>query len=247
MYCQRLTLPTSEPVSLADAKNFLRLYSSDQDATITTLLVAAREFAENETGRALAQGSFVQVMDAFPYYTDTIVSQQAYPPSYYSLPRYSTTLWNYSQMIKLVRSPVIAVTKLTYVQNDGTLATLTQDSDFILDRTSEPARIFPTPGNFWPPCLYVPNALKIEFTAGYDPDPTKTDAHTVTANPPSQQSESKMVTGVPQVIRLAILQIVAHWFRMRESVSELNLKEVPQHCLRALQNNAVIDYCPTRG
>jgi hypothetical protein len=58
-----------------------------------------------------------QSLDAFPYFVDTVMSQMAYPPSYYSLPRYSTTLWNYSQMIKLLRSPLQSITKITYTDS----------------------------------------------------------------------------------------------------------------------------------
>jgi hypothetical protein len=42
--------------------------------------------------------------------------------------------------------------------------------DFVYDMDSVPARIFPMPGQTWPPVLYVPNAVQIHFTAGYGND-----------------------------------------------------------------------------
>src|SRR5258708_3404458 len=110
-YCRQAALPSIEPVSLTTAKQFLRLPGgfTSEDALITGFIQSAREQGEILSWRALAQRPFVQVLDSHPYYTDTIQSQLAYPPGYYSLPRYSTTLWNYSQMIKLGYSPVVSV------------------------------------------------------------------------------------------------------------------------------------------
>lgn len=168
-YFRETALPASEPVALADAKSYLRLDAgfTAHDTIITNLIRAAREHAEKMTGRCLAQRTFRAVLDSFPYYTDTIQSQLAYPPSYYSLPRYSSTLWNYSQMIKLGPAPIISVQAMRYVDPDGFAQTLNQDTDFTLDRITEPARIFPKVSTYWPANLYVCNALEIDYTAGY--------------------------------------------------------------------------------
>ncbi|MES1202196.1 MAG: head-tail connector protein [Pseudomonadota bacterium] len=48
-----LTPPASEPVSLAEAKLFLRIDQSVEDDLLTTLIVAAREAVEAGCGRAL--------------------------------------------------------------------------------------------------------------------------------------------------------------------------------------------------
>jgi hypothetical protein len=249
-YWRQLALPTSEPVSLAQAKTFLKAPGSltDDDALISGLIQAAREYAETLTARALAQRDFVLVLDSHPYYTDTIQSQLAYPPSYYSLPRYSTTLWNYSQMIKLPYSPVKAVKSMRYIDPTGAAVTLNQDTDFILDRISEPARLFPKAGQFWPADLYVPNSVEIIFTAGYDPDPAATpDTHNVTATPPSQQPDSIVVLAVPQTIRTAILMLVNHWYYNREPVAPGSVGTVPMHVESLLWSQAIVDFSPTRG
>lgn len=253
-YWRQLALPTSEPVSLAQAKTFLKAPGSltDDDALITGLIQAAREYAETLTARALAQRDFVLVLDSHPYYTDTIQSQLAYPPSYYSLPRYSTTLWNYSQMIKLPYSPVKAVKSMRYIDPTGAAVTLAQDTDFILDRISEPARLFPKAGQFWPADLYVPNSVEIIFTAGYDPDPAKAaDVATVGGNSPpaipSQQPDSIVVLAVPQTIRTAILMLVNHWYYNREPVAPGSVGTVPMHVESLLWSQAIVDFSPTRG
>lgn len=245
-YCRQTSLPAAEPVGIAVARQFLRLPSSfsDDDGIIMGFIQAAREEGEKLSGRALAQRTFTMVLDSHPYYTDTIQSQLAYPPSYYSLPRYSTTLWNYSQMIKLLYSPLVSIQRMVYIGQDGNSHSFYQDTDFILDRISEPARIFPIPGQYWPADLYVPNACQIDFTAGYDPDPTAVDTHTLSppSSPPNQQLSSTIVTGVPQSIVLAILNLVAFWFNNRGSVGE-----VPKNIAQVFMNDAVIDFAPTRG
>ena len=246
-YCRQTALPVAEPVTLPQARNFLRISAmfNDDDDFILGLIQAAREYAEASTGRAIAQRAFRMVLDAHPYYTDTVSSGQAYPSSYYSLPLYATTMWNYSQMIKLPFAPVISVEQMRSIQPDGTVKTMHQDTDFILDRMSEPARIFPLPGSYWPPDLYVANALEIDFTAGYDPDPTKTDTHTAVGS--SQQPDSVIVTGIPQSLRSALLMLIAHWYDNRWAVTKDNLKEVPLAVTNLLSANMVMNFAPTRG
>src|SRR5579859_7873752 len=117
--------PKVEPVLLDDMKNFLRVDISDDDAMIEGMITAAREMCESFTRRSFVQKGYRQSLDAFPYFVDTVMSQMAYPPSYYSLPRYSTTLWNYSQMIKLLRSPLRDVSRITYTDSvTSTIKTL---------------------------------------------------------------------------------------------------------------------------
>jgi hypothetical protein len=175
--------PLVEPLSLAEVKVQLgygpwedsdHVTSANIATRLRDLIKAARGYCETFTRRTFIATGFQQVMDSFPYFTDTFMSQQAYPPAYYSLPRYSTTLWNYSQMIKLYRPPLIGVTNIQYVDAiTGELQTLlpgtpaNQQGAFVVDNENEPARLFPNSGQNWPACLYVPNAVQINFTAGY--------------------------------------------------------------------------------
>ncbi len=234
--------PAAEPVSVATAKNFLRVEITDDDLLIGVLITAAREACEMFCSRSFAPKSYVQAMDSFPYYTDTVVSQMAYPPSYYSLPMYSTTLWNYSQMIKLYYPPAIEVQGIDYTATDGTNKTLMQDTDFLLDNIWEPARIFPMPGAMWPPCLYVPNAVRIRFTAGF--------GDTLTSDPAPIDGELPNGAGaqpMPGRVKIAILQLVANWYENREAAMAAGLKEIPQHVQMLLWSMRVMDMQPTRG
>jgi hypothetical protein len=235
------TQPIAEPISLAQAKNFLRVFNTDDDDLISGHITAAREEVENFTNRSFAVKSYLQALDSFPYYTDTVMSQMAYPPSYYSLPMYSTTLWNYSQMIKLYWPPCIAVQGIDYTATNGENLTLEQDVDFLLDNIWEPSRIFPMPGAMWPACLYVPNAVRIRFTAGMGStvtDPNPVDGE-VTLGAGSQP--------IPQRAITAMYQLLANFYENREATTQDNMRKMPHHCEMLLWSLRVYDLQPTRG
>lgn len=287
------TPPASEPILLADAKNWVRVTIGDDDALIEDLIISAREKLEADTGRSFINKGFRQSLDSFPYFTDTVMSQLAYPPSYYSLPRYSTTLWNYSQMVKLLRAPLRFITRISYtdptnalqnlyaalpnwqplvefafqdqiedpngniqqvttaLENEDAGASLsgatqptwnattggtTTDGDliwtnlgpapaasFIFDRDSEPPRIFPNPGGFWPSVLYVPNAAQIHFVAGYGADGSN----------------------IPARARVAMRLLVTWWYAHRgdDDVTD----QEPRGYENLLWSLRPLDFAPTRG
>lgn len=108
---------SAQPVTLTEAKNFLRVSIDDDDALINVLIDAATAACETFTNRSFCRKGYLQTLDSFPYYVDNIMSQQAYPPSYYSQPMYSTTLWNYSQMIKLFAPPLVSVDRISFLSS----------------------------------------------------------------------------------------------------------------------------------
>lgn len=309
--------PLVEPVLLADMKNYLRVNYSDDDTEISGMISSARELVEIFTARSFVTKGYMQSSDSFPYFTDTVMSQLAYPPSYYSLPRYSTTFWNYSQQIKLFMSPLVSVSRIVYlssadqqyhtlmppdplwypgtsypinfVVDDGNgnrqqalnagvagnqppavwnpqLNGTTNDTGspvivwqnigpsplnpvgpaglsantFFPDNLNEPPRIFPGPaGATWPPVLYAPNAVQIYFTAGYGPGVQSANS--------SGPYPYLPPPGLPYRALTAIKQTVAGWYENRESITPLNMKELPNHVQQLLWSLRVLDMQPTRG
>jgi len=336
-YVQIETPPVCEPVALGDMKTYLKVAYAAEDTMIQTLIVAARELVEGFTSRSMINKGYVQVLDSFPYFVDSVMSQMAYPPSYYSLPRFSTTLWNYSQMIKLLISPLQKVGSLRIIylgtdaqyhtlnpsaipwrpntfyskgttvldgngnleiaQQDGTTdlqppntastgvsgsqgsavswatsaggitveatlmtwknggpATFNQlapggvsSNTFFADATNEPPRLFPGPaGSFWPPVMYVPNAVEIHFTAGMADG--QAVGSPVSFIPPTELASVTMSqTGVWSKMLAAIYMLVAGWYENRESITPLSLKEMPWGVEQLLWNARVLDNQPTRG
>ena len=58
--------PAEEPVSLAEAKAFLRIDDGVEDGLVATLIAAARMHVEGVTGRALLAQSWRLVLDHWP-------------------------------------------------------------------------------------------------------------------------------------------------------------------------------------
>jgi hypothetical protein len=258
------TQPICEPVNLGLMKNFLRVEAAmvDDDVLIGALMTGAREYCERFTRRRFINAGLVQTLDSFPYFTDSAASQQAYPPAYYSLPRYSTTMWNYSQQIKLFYSRLAKVTKITYIGTDAIPHDLLPENspdtftgDFVIDTSSEPPRVFPNPGQYWPPCLYAPNAVQVHYIAGYNDEAAIAAAMTAFGNTspaPNQAGKTayeQMLrqADVPQAIKIAIMSLVAHWYENRESVSAQVLTSVPKSIDMLLWSYRVLDLAPTRG
>ena len=61
-----LTPPAVEPVTLADAKAYLRVDNDDDDAVISALIAGARAHVEAQTRRALITQTWRLVRDAWP-------------------------------------------------------------------------------------------------------------------------------------------------------------------------------------
>jgi uncharacterized phiE125 gp8 family phage protein len=59
--------PASEPLTLAEAKRFLRIDHADDDALVQSLIKAARQRVEARTGRALISQGWRIVMDSWPF------------------------------------------------------------------------------------------------------------------------------------------------------------------------------------
>lgn len=265
------TPPMCEPVALNDVKKFLRIPASDlnDDELISGFIQSAREYCETFTRRSFINKGYIQCLDSFPYYTDTLMSQMAYPPSYYSLPRYSTTLWNYSQMIKLFYSKLAAGATIKYVSSsDSSWHTLTGatdvadgSKDFLCDLESEPPRLFPKAGQNWPSVLYVPNAVQIHYVSGYNDDAAIKTAmeqyQYASGSTPGKacitaHEQDLRRADVPQVIKMAIMQLVVHFYQNRDPViagagSGGKFVALPWHVESLLQSERCIDFAPTRG
>jgi hypothetical protein len=251
-----VSVPAQEPVSIGEAQDYCKVPRGQDDALIAGLITAARTYAEACTSRSLASKDYVLTLDNFPYGTDTLAGS-GYPiSSYYS--RYST-LWNYSQIVKLRYPPVTEVEQIVYIGTDGSPHNLFPGVDFLVDYSGEDCRLFPLPGATWPTCLYVPNAVAVYFTAGYDPDLTKVITIEATdpagsppvspalPDPPRQQASITLAIGIPETARTAIMILVAHWYFQREPIVAGSVGTVPMHVDALLASEMVFDFAPTRG
>lgn len=143
------TPPASEPVSLAEAKEQLRIDHSDEDGFITGLIEAARLYFEEAARRAFITQTWRLSLDEWPDDSDEI---------------------------ELPRPPLQSVTSVVYTDEDGNATTWSTD-DYIVDTDSEPGRIVLASNKNWPGVtLYPANPIQITFVAGYGNDSTDVPA-----------------------------------------------------------------------
>lgn len=138
-----ITPPAQEPVSLADAKAFMRVEHTDDDSLITSLIVSAREQAEQRTGRALINRIVELSLDTFP-----------------------------PGAIDLRLPTVQSVSSVTYTDAAGA-PVIMDAGDYTLDAATPPAGwLLPsdTLGD-WPTTYDSVNAVRIRFVTGYGASP----------------------------------------------------------------------------
>jgi len=171
------TAPASEPLTLEQAKAQCEVDSDYWDDLITALIPTARMQVENLTGLQLMPATWTLTLDAFP-------------------------LWTYTA-IRLPKSPVTNIDSVTYVDDDGD-ATVWSPSDYTLDATNQPARLLPAYDKTWPTTRRQPNAVTIQFDAGF-------------AN----------AAAIPAPLMSAMKMLISHLFKNREATEARALMEIP--------------------
>ena len=132
------TPAASEPVSLADMKEHLKVDVSDDDDLITAQIVAARKWIEFYCNRSLPSQTLTAFFDVFPYHFTCMM---------------------------LPQSPVVSVTSVKYIDTTGVEQTW-DSSKYKVDTSNVPARITPAYGESWPSARVEMNALYIEYVTG---------------------------------------------------------------------------------
>ncbi|SHH86681.1 head-tail connector protein [Desulfosporosinus lacus] len=134
-----ITPPATEPLTLTEAKNHLRVDGTADDTLITSLTKQAREWCEDYQGKKFITQTLELVLDAFP--SGDIEFKAC--------------------------SPVQSVTSIKYTDKDGIEATLAA-TEYILDNDSFVNKIVLGYNKQWPSVNLQPvNSIRIRFVAGY--------------------------------------------------------------------------------
>lgn len=80
--------------------------------------------------------------------------------------RWRLVLDRFTPMVLLNRSPVVSVVSVRYLDMGG-LWQIMPATDYVVESSSEPARITPAFGKIWPPTLPQIGSVEILFDAGY--------------------------------------------------------------------------------
>lgn len=142
---QLITAPAEEPVTLAEAKSWLRLDNDDENLTVTMLIQSARAWCETQAQRAFVKGTYRLTLEGFPK---------------------SGRLCLRDEPIRMLPK-VSQVNSIKYYDTAGTQQT-PANIVFQIDLAAEPGEITPKPGEYWPATQDDrADAVIVEFDSGY--------------------------------------------------------------------------------
>lgn len=169
-------------VSMADAKAQARVDYADDDTYIAELCAAATSLMDGADGwlkRALRTQRWRLVLPRFEHHW------RRFPSPLYQ--RWPTR-------IELPLPPLQSIQSITYIDGSGMAQTLPPAGYRQVDCGTEPSFLVPAIGASWP-AIYggIPDAVKIEFTAGY----------------------GTAATNVPAAITAAAKLLIGRWYEDR--------------------------------
>lgn len=137
MNLKRTVAPVAEPVTWLECQEHLRLDDETDKTYVEALIAAAREYAEQATGRALMAQTWQLKRDAF-----------------------------WPGTLLLPCPPLVSVSSITYTDVDGNTQTA-DASLYTVDTSSEPGRVFLAYNQTWPTTRSIEDAVTVTYTAGY--------------------------------------------------------------------------------
>lgn len=187
-------LSAGDPLlQLADVKLHLKIDvdESDQDDYLNMLIDAAQAHLEGRDGilgRAFLTQQWRLTLSSF---YDPVCSP-----------------WNSFRAgeIRIPLPPLASVESVKYLDSTETLQTVSSSLYRIVDGGGQVSSIIPKVGQVWPIAICAPDAVRIEFTAGYTDDDGDAD-------PESFLAERKDIVH-------AMLFLIGHWFQNREGVTD---------------------------
>jgi uncharacterized phiE125 gp8 family phage protein len=142
-----ITPPVSEPLGLAEVKGYLRVETDADDVLIQGLICGAREAFERATGRQLVTTVWRGFLDRFP--------------------------WSDHEPIEIAKPPLVSVQSVKYLDTSGVEQTW-PNTEYTVQVFAGPdaqrGMIYPDTGKLYPITLCTPNAVTVNFTAGYGED-----------------------------------------------------------------------------
>jgi len=157
-----VTAPAIEPLTIAEARDHLRIDNDDSNAIIRNLIRAARSYAETYQHRALIQQTWDITYSAFGD-------------------------------LEIPKAPISSVTSVKYYDVDGVQQTLA--SSVYKVASADPSYITLDEDQEWPSVQPIIEPITVRIVAGY----------------------GTTAEDVPQMVRQAMLMLIAHWYENREA------------------------------
>ncbi len=150
------SIPTQQPIALADLYAYLKLNQTREDGLLKTIIGSATTFAEKYMNKELITKDYTTYRDVFGDYAEN--------PNYRGYPAYSGCSGQSIIPIVIRKSPLISITEISYLV-DGEFVVIDSSKYRIVFKTSY-SEIIPTTNNSWPTPANTQQAIKIKFKAG---------------------------------------------------------------------------------
>jgi len=188
------TAPVTSIVSLEEVKKHVNMLNDDNDELLKGYIASAATYLDGSNGilgRAVRTQSWELRINGFP--SDSYCYSR-----------------NDVMGIDIPLPPLQTIDSFKYVDTDGSLTDVDIDDYQLIENGNFPATLIPAFDSCWPVARFEPNAVRIEFTAGFADD-----------------------SPILASIKLAVKQIISLWYENREASVEANLSDLP-HGTRAL-------------
>jgi hypothetical protein len=168
---QVLLPPSSEPITIAEARAHSRIDLATENAVVQGMITAARTEIEAYLRCPLLPTTYRLFLDEWPATTDKGWWDGTRDGSIYSTqPAY----------IEIPMPPLRSVTHVkTYDDSDA--ATTWAASNYFVDTVSQPGRLVRRTGATWPTTTRVANGIEIQFIAGHAGTPASLPAPIIAA------------------------------------------------------------------
>lgn len=152
-----VTPPASDPVSLAEAKEYLRVDNTAENDTITAMIKQATDMMEQFLRRALINRTLKLTFDSAPVLRSS---------AWWSGTRDGaiSDLRRINPFIILPFPPLVSVTSVKYYDTTDTERTFSADAYFA---DTEGARVVLKQGYSWPAPVRSQNSYAVTYVAGY--------------------------------------------------------------------------------
>lgn len=155
--------PSIEPVTLAQVKEHLRITASNEDDLITEYIIAARQLAEDVTGRKFITQTLTGYLDN--------LGTGLVQGNWWSGTRtgtYFSHIMNNKAFMELDWTPCSSITSIYTIDDDAT-ETLYASTNYYLENYDNDmhARVHLIENASYPTSMRSENAVKITYVAGY--------------------------------------------------------------------------------
>jgi len=160
-----ITPPAIEPVNLVDAKAYLKIDNENdtiEDAYVSSLIIAAREYCESFQNRAYITQTWEMGLPGFPFSRSNPLNGD-----------------KRGSIIEIPKGKLQTINSITYKDASGVVTTLTPEVDYAVSNRGILGRVCPPFGKIFPLVILYPlDPVVVKFTCGYGEDATDVPTRT---------------------------------------------------------------------